>query len=159
MYTYIMSISIVPPVIDVISISSDRSVRCTDLSTGQVPWIVENAHQYSFFRLSPIYLPFLRCISVLCSKKSAYVSFIYLFLFHFDLLILPRSPVNAETVCFESVLATGSDDGDMCVWDLRKSSPIFKFHEHGDYISDLYYDSSSGYLLSSRLNIFFFFTS
>ncbi|CAG9584019.1 conserved hypothetical protein [Leishmania major strain Friedlin] len=68
----------------------------------------------------------------------------------------PTAPLNphkygisALNVCDENLIATGDDDGLIAVWDMRERRPVYVYHEHGDYVSQLCYFTDAQELVSS----------
>ncbi|ORC90407.1 WD domain containing protein [Trypanosoma theileri] len=57
--------------------------------------------------------------------------------------------ISALNVCDENVVATGDDDGMIVLWDMRQRAPAFRYHEHGDYVSQMIYFSDIQELVSS----------
>jgi hypothetical protein len=57
--------------------------------------------------------------------------------------------ISAVNICSETVIATGDDDGLVCLWDLRQRSCVAKYHEHADYVSQMLYFSEVNQLLTS----------
>ncbi|KAH9578063.1 WD40 repeat [Trypanosoma melophagium] len=57
--------------------------------------------------------------------------------------------ISALNVCDENMVATGDDDGMIVLWDMRQRTPAFRYHEHGDYVSQMIYFSDIQELVSS----------
>ena len=58
------------------------------------------------------------------------------------------SAINTLLLCSETLLATGDEDGDIKLWDLRSNRSVHTFQEHADYISDLSYNEDSKLLFA-----------
>lgn len=57
--------------------------------------------------------------------------------------------LSTLNICSEHVIATGDDDGMIVIWDMRSKKPSFKYHEHGDFVSQLLFFSEVNQLISS----------
>ncbi|KAG8348775.1 WD domain [Trypanosoma vivax] len=57
--------------------------------------------------------------------------------------------ISALNVCDENTVATGDDDGMIVLWDMRQSAPAHRYHEHGDFVSQMLYFSDIEELVSS----------
>ncbi|KAF8291256.1 hypothetical protein TcYC6_0123890 [Trypanosoma cruzi] len=57
--------------------------------------------------------------------------------------------ISAINVCDVNLLASGDDDGMIAIWDMRQRTPAFRYHEHGDYVSQMIYFSDIQELVSS----------
>ncbi|KEG10568.1 WD domain containing protein [Trypanosoma grayi] len=57
--------------------------------------------------------------------------------------------ISALNVCDEKIVATGDDDGMIVLWDMRQRAPAHRYHEHGDYVSQMVYFSDIQELVSS----------
>lgn len=57
--------------------------------------------------------------------------------------------ISALNVCDENLVATGDDDGLICIWDMRTRKPAHTYHEHGDYVSQLVFFTDVQELVSS----------
>ncbi|AIO02614.1 hypothetical protein LPMP_354830 [Leishmania panamensis] len=57
--------------------------------------------------------------------------------------------ISSINVCDENLIATGDDDGLIVVWDMRVRNPVYNYHEHGDYVSQLCYFTDAQELVSS----------
>eukprot|EP00058_Branchiostoma_floridae_P012884 XP_002598372.1 hypothetical protein BRAFLDRAFT_69729 [Branchiostoma floridae] len=59
------------------------------------------------------------------------------------------SPVYCQLVISDRLLATGDDDGNVKLWDLRKGHPIMELQENQDFISDMAVDEEKRFLLAT----------
>lgn len=57
--------------------------------------------------------------------------------------------ISAMNLNSDTTVSTGDDDGLIAFWDLRSQSLIGKYHEHGDYISQMLYFEEVNQLISS----------
>ncbi|XP_070552585.1 WD repeat-containing protein 55-like isoform X2 [Ptychodera flava] len=60
-----------------------------------------------------------------------------------------ESPIYSLLVISENILATGDDDGQLKVWDLRKDKAIMEMKESEDFISDMVIDNDKKILLAT----------
>ncbi|XP_078683599.1 WD repeat-containing protein 55-like isoform X1 [Branchiostoma floridae x Branchiostoma belcheri] len=59
------------------------------------------------------------------------------------------SPVYCQLVISDRLMATGDDDGNVKLWDLRKGHPIMELQENQDFISDMAVDEEKRFLLAT----------
>ncbi|XP_078054177.1 WD repeat-containing protein 55 [Mustelus asterias] len=57
--------------------------------------------------------------------------------------------INSLKIIDENLFATGDDDGQLKVWDLRKETSFMEMKNHDDYISDITIDQNKKILLTT----------
>lgn len=57
--------------------------------------------------------------------------------------------ISSVNICSDVLVSTGDDDGRIVIWDMRSQKPAFKYHEHGDYVSQMLFFSEVNQVISS----------
>ncbi|TRY59383.1 hypothetical protein DNTS_004293 [Danionella cerebrum] len=60
-----------------------------------------------------------------------------------------QAPINALLLIDENIFATGDDEGNLMVWDVRRGTFFMDMKHHEDYISDITIDQAKRILLTS----------
>lgn len=63
--------------------------------------------------------------------------------------VADASAVNACLPLEPNVFATGDDDGDIRIWDIRQAKPVCAFDDQEDYIADMAVDMARGRLFAA----------
>ena len=57
--------------------------------------------------------------------------------------------ISSVNICSDTLVATGDDDGLITLWDMRERKAVKKYHEHGDYVSQMLFFSEVNQIISS----------
>lgn len=57
--------------------------------------------------------------------------------------------ISAVNICTENLVATGDDDGKICLFDMRTKKAVMKYHEHADFISQMLFFSEVNHIVSA----------
>ena len=57
--------------------------------------------------------------------------------------------ISSVNICTENLVATGDDDGKICLFDMRTKKAAMKYHEHADFVSQMLFFSEVNHIVSA----------